>query len=193
MPKAASKIAINLDLLKPQSSPQKLPVKVMRWLLSTGRFIFVAVEALVLMAFIFRFKLDADLATRKEAIEEQIPYIESLHPFEILIRQTQLKLETLDAFNQNLADYSLILKRLSEQLPLGVKVISISLEKAVGKVTVQINASAQTNSDLSTFVTSMKQDQYFSEINLASVGLEQGVIRFTISTKVHTTSGVRKL
>lgn len=193
MPKAAPKIAIHLDLLKPQSSPQKLPVKLMRWLLSTGRFIFVAVEALVLLAFILRFKLDADLATRKEAIEEQIPYIESLHSFEILIRQTQLKLETLDAFNQNLADYPQILKRLSDQLPLGVKVISISLGKEVGKVTVQINASAQTNSDLSTFVSSMKEDQYFSEVLLASVGLEQGVIRFTISAKVQNLQGVRKL
>lgn len=193
MPKAAPKIAIHLDLLRPQSSPEKLPVKLMHWLLSTGRYIFVAVEALVLLAFIFRFKLDADLAVRKEAIEEQIPYIESLHPFEILIRQTQLKLSTIDAFSQNLADYPQILKKIADQLPAGVKISSVSLEKGVGKITMQINASAQTNSDLSAFVTGMKKDQYFSEVNLASVGLEQRVIRFTISANVHTFQGVRKL
>ena len=63
--------AINLDLLRPQSSPEKLFSRLLRWLLSTGRYIFIFVEALVLIVFISRFKLDDDLASKKEAIEQQ--------------------------------------------------------------------------------------------------------------------------
>lgn len=181
MPKASPKLLVNLDLLKPQSSPQKLPVKLVRWLLSTGRFIFVFVEGLVLLAFIFRFKLDADIASRKEAIEEQIPYIESLRPVEILIRQTQLKLSTIAGFNQNSADYPQILKKISSQTPTGVKIISLSLERSVNKITVQMHAQATSNNDLITFLLGMREDQYFADVNLASVGLEQGIIRFTLS------------
>lgn len=181
MPKASPKMLINLDLLRPQGNPEKLHIRLIRWLLSTGRYIFIFVEALVLAAFILRFKLDADLATKKEAIEEQIPFIESLKPYEVLIKQTQLKLSTIEAFNQNIADYPLILKRLSDQTPTGVKILNISVVKEVGKITMQINAQAQNNNDLATFIFGMKEDKYFSEVNLISVGLDQGIIHFTIT------------
>lgn len=191
MPAKNPKLKLRLDLLKPQSSPERIPVKVLRWLLSTGRYIFIFVEGLVLIAFILRFKLDADLASKKEAIEQQIPYIESLKPYEILIRQTQLKLQTLTASNQNLADYALILKEIASQTPSGVKIISLSLDKNVGKVSFQINGQAQTNADLASFIAGMKSDQYFADINLSTVGLEQGVIRFTTtgSAKILTSGG----
>lgn len=181
MPKAAPKIRILLDLLKPQSKPEELSIRLMKWLLSTGRYIFIFVEAVVLLAFIARFKLDADLASKKEAIEEQIPYIESLRPFEILIRQTQLKLSTITAFNQNVADYPQILKRISDQIPTGVKILSLNLTKDVSKITIQINAQTQTNNDLNLFVAGMKADPTFSDVTLTSVGLDQGITRFTVN------------
>lgn len=183
MPKVAPKLRIRLDLLRPQSSPEKLPVKLLRWLLSTGRYIFILVEGLVLLAFIFRFKLDADLAERKESIEQQIPYIESLGADEILIRQTQLKLKSIDAFALSSADYPQILKRIADQTPQGVKILSLNLKKEVGKVTIQINAQAQNNSDVTSFVLGMKEGKYFSDVVLASIGLEQDIIRFTVNAK----------
>ena len=188
MPKSKPKLAIRLDLLKPQSNPEKLPVKLIRWLLSTGRYIFVLVEALVLIAFGARFKLDADLSAKKEAIEQQIPYIESLKPYEILIRQTQLKLATINTLKTNSADYPVILKKIADQTPLGVKLIGMNLDKSIDKVTIKINAQAQNNNDLTNFVAGLKSDQTFSDVNLAGVGLEQGSLHFSISTFAHLTS-----
>lgn len=193
MPKSKTHLRLNLDLLKPQSNPEKLPVKLLRWLLGSGRFIFILVEALVLLAFFTRFKLDADLASRKEAIEEQIPYIESLRPYEMLIRQTQLKLSTIKAFNQNNPDYSGILNKLTEHIPVSVKVNSLSMEKAVNKLIVQINAEAPSNSDLSRFVNNLKQDKYFAEVSLVSVGLEENLLKFTVEAIVNIQTGVASL
>lgn len=194
MPKPVPKLAINLDLLKPQSSPEKLLVKLVRWLLSTGRYIFVSVEAIVLVAFVIRFKLDADLASNKEAIEAQIPYIESLKPYEVLIRQTQLKLATITGFNTSVTDYPQILKKIADDTPLGAKIVNLNLEKTVGKVIIQINAQAQSNNDVVTLVTGLRDDQYFSDVNLSSLGLEQGLIKFTIETSVKSVSaGERNL
>lgn len=188
MPKPQNpKLAIHLDLLHPQSNPEKLPVRLIRWLLSTGRFIFIFVEALVLLAFISRFKLDADLASKKEAIEQQIPYIESLKPYEILIRQTQFKLSTIDSIKTNSMDYSVILKKIADQTPVGVKIVSLNLKKNIDSATVQINAQAQTNNDLTSFTAGLKGDPIFSDVNLTSVGLEQGVINFTVSASIKLT------
>lgn len=181
MPKSTTpKLAIYLDLLKPQSNPEKIVVRLIRWLLSTGRFIFIFVEALVLLAFIARFKLDADLQSNKEAVEQQLPYIESLKPFEILIRQTQFKLATIDVFYKTYADYSQILKKIANQTPSSVKITSLNLDKNKSTINVNLNAEAQTNSDLVTFFGALKQEQFFSDVAITSISLEKGSLVFSM-------------
>lgn len=184
MPKSQNpKLAIHLDLLKPQSNPEKIVVKLTRWLLSSGRYIFIFVEGLVLIAFVARFKLDADLASKKEAIEQQIPYIESLKPIEILIRQTQLKLSTIDSIHNTSSDYGQILKKIADQTPNGVKIINLNFEKNQTKVAVRLNAQAQSNNDLATFLGGLKQDPFFSDVNVTSLGFEKGSLIFSLSAQ----------
>lgn len=180
MPKAAKKKpVINLDLLKPQSNPEKLPLKLISWLLSTGRYIFIFVEALVLAAFIFRFKLDADLQSNKEAIEQQIPFIESLKPYEILIRQIQLKISTIHSFQSSYADYPKVIKNIADQIPASVKISSFDLEKNLTKITVHLNGRASNNQDVATFVRGLK-DKTFSDVSISSIGFEKGNINFSL-------------
>lgn len=193
MPKPKSKTAINLDLLKPQSNPEKLLVKLLRWLLGSGRFIFVVVEAVVLIAFFTRFKLDADLASRKEAIEEQIPYIESLKPDEILIKQTQLKLSTINALKTNQPDYSLVLQQIAVNTPLSVTITGLNLEKTANKVNIQISAKAQNSKDIITFAAKLKEDKHFSNTTLSSAGLEEAFIKFTIEASYNVAQGGKNL
>lgn len=181
MPKSTPKLSIHLDLLKPQSNPEKLLVKLIRWLLSTGRYLLIFVEALVLIAFISRFKFDADLADKKEAIESQIAYIEALKSSEILIRQTQLKLSSIAAEKTNSVDYPTIFQKIADQTPLAVKIISLNIGKNIGQGNIQINAEAQSNNDVTSFITGLKEDQIFSDVTLTGIGLEQGVISFSIS------------
>ena len=189
MPKLPKiKLAIHLDLLKPQSKPEQLSLKLVKWLLSSGRYIFIFVEAIVLTAFIVRFKLDADLQTNKEAIEQQIPYIESLKPFEILIRQTQFKLSTIDTFYKTYADYPKVIKIIADQTPGGVKIISLNLEKSIDKITIRLNGQAQNNKDLATFLGGLKQNQSFTDTSITSIGFEKGNLTFSLSSTVKLTA-----
>lgn len=179
MPKPTPKVRIHLDLLKPQSNPEKLPVYLLKWLLSSGRFIFIAVEALVLVAFLARFKFDADIQSIKEAVDQQIPYIQSLKPYEVLIKRTQLKLSTITAFKQNSADYAKLLKDIADQTPLGIRIISFNLNKQAGGVIIQINGQAQTHNDISAFINGLKSNSDLTNVNLASIGIESGNLSFT--------------
>lgn len=188
MSKSKSKLAINLNLLKPQSNPEKLPAKLINWLLSSGRYIFVFVEALVLIAFGARFKLDADLAAKKEAIEEKIPYIESLKPYEVVIRQTQLKLSTIDTIKRGSLDWPTVLKKIADQTPLNVKIISINIKKEAGSGSVRIAGQAPNGSELTSFITGLKGEKAFSNVNLENVAVEQGVITFTVSVSAKLAS-----
>lgn len=189
MAKNLPKLSIRLNLLKPQSNPEKIFVRLIRWLLSTGRFIFIFVEALVLVAFIARFKLDADIASKKEAIEQQIPYIESLKPYEILIRQTQFKLSTIDTIKTNSANFSDVLKKISDQIPNSVTISSINLGKEINQLKVQISGQAHSNNDLTIFFLGLKQDPSFSNVAFTSIGFEKGAINFSISASVAQTAG----
>lgn len=191
MPKPKPRFTLNLNLLKPQSNPEKIPVKLIHWLLSSGRYIFVLVNALVLIAFGARFKLDADLASKKEAIEEQIPYIESLKPYEILIRETQLKLSTIDTVKKSSLDWSATLKKIADQTPVSVKINSISIKKDAGNATISIAGQTQFNRDLTSFITGLKEEN-FTGANLTSVELEQGVIKFAIEASTKPGSSKEK-
>lgn len=181
MPKTPHKVGIKLDLFKPQSNPEKLPVRLVKWLLSTGRFILIFVEALVFIAFIARFKIDADLESKRQAIDQQIPFIKSMKPYETLIKQTQSKLSTIAAFRQSNADYPQLLKEIADQTPMGVKITSITMNKKVDRISVQMNGQAQTNNDLAAFVIGLKGDKNFSSVNLSGVGIELGALHFVVS------------
>lgn len=193
MPKNNIKPGIHLDLLKPQSNPEKIAVKLVRWLLSSGRYVFIIVEAVVLLAFITRFKLDADLAAKKEAIEQQIPYIESLKPVEVSIRQTQLKLKTINSFQSASADFSQILKKIADQTPAGVKISNINLERNLTKVSVQISAQSQSNNDLINFTNGLKNDGTFSNITITGISFEKGSLSFSLSAEAANLQGGKNL
>lgn len=185
MPKPLSKkFFINLDLLKPQSNPEKILVKLIHWLLSTGRYIFILVEAIVLIAFITRFKLDEDLATKNEEITQQIPYIESLKSTEILIRQTQLKLSIIDSTYKASPDYIQILKKISDQTPTNVKVSNINIDTNSANVTIHLNAIAQSNNDIAILVSGLKQDPDFSDVNIGNIGFDKGSLAFSITAQI---------
>lgn len=180
MAKLPAKISLHIDLLKPQSSPEKPYLRFIRWLMSTGRFIVIIVEVVVLAAFLSRFKLDADIQTAKEAAEQQIPYIKSLSVDEAQIRQTQLQLATIKDVKQTSPDYVSILREIANQTPSSVKILTLSLEKDAGKSNLKITGTAQANQDVSTFALGLKSQDQFANINISSVSLEQGVINFTI-------------
>ena len=183
MPAKKSSISIDLDLLKPQGSPERIPAKFLKWLLSSGRLIFILVEALVLIAFVARFKLDSDIASKKEAIEIERAFVQGLKSYETLIRQTQLKLSTISTFRANSPDYPEILSTIASQTPLSVTILTLKMEKEIGKVKITISAAAKDNNDVSNFLAGLKESGSFSQVSLDSVGLNQGLINFLISAE----------
>lgn len=192
MPAKSNKLLIHLDLLKPQGNPENIPVKFLRWLFSSGRLLFIFVELVVLTAFIVRFKLDADLASKKEAIDQEISFIKSLNVYEVAIKQTQVKLSTIQSFRFNTTDYSQILKKIADQIPAGIKIITLNMTRNVDKITVSISSEAQSNNDLTSFISGLK-DAGFTQVTLSSVGVEQGLIRSVVNADIVQNTGGKNL
>jgi len=186
-------IKINLDLLRPQSQPQQLVIKIFKWLLSSGRFLIIAVEIVVLGAFLFRFKLDADIASTREAIEEQIPFIDSLASDEKLIRKTQFQLSTIKTTKQSSPDFANILDNISKQTPSGVTLSTLNMGNGIGNASLKLVATATDNTQLNSFIAGLKSTNLFSDLTLADVSFEGGLINFTLTSSIVGGGSERKL
>lgn len=181
-PAQPTKLRLKLNLLYPQGISEKLPVKFIKWLLAYGRFIVIAVEILVVAAFIFRFKLDADLDELKHKINNEIPYVEGLSVDEAIIRQTQTRLASIAKSNQDSKTWIDVIPRISQYVPERVRLLNFSIEKdANSKLSLKITGKSKSNSELSSFINSLKKDQRLKDINLANVTFDQGEIGFTIT------------
>lgn len=175
---------INLNLLYPQGIQQKLPIRFLRWLISYGRFIVVAVEIVVLVCFAFRFKLDAELADLKEKINSQVPFLESLTADEAIIKQTQLRLKNIQISYTRAPIWKQTISEIASQTPPDVKLTSVNLgnpQVEGNSIPVKIAARTPSNNMLAVFVMGLKNDAYFKEINLTSVSFEDGLILFTVT------------
>lgn len=181
MPAKNPKLLIRLDLLKSQTAAGNLLAQVVHWIHYSGRYIFIFVQAFVLIALIFRFKLDGDLEALKKEIDQKKEYIQSLHSEEVAIRETQFKLASIGTFFTTYVEYTQILKNIADQTPPGVKFTSLTLEKQEDKIIIKVNAQALNSNDVSLFTQGLKMGENFSEVSLTTLNLEQNIIKFTIN------------
>lgn len=184
MPKHTQIPSLQIDLLKPQGNPEKIEIRLTKWVLSTGRYMIIFVELIVLAAFLARFKFDADLASYSEEIEQRIPFIESLQTDEVLVRKLQKQLATIKEVRQGQRDYAGVFQKIADQTPQQVQLNNITLGNASGKTDVKITGISLSNNALATLIAGLRQDQSFSDINLASIGVDKGTISFTITASV---------
>lgn len=186
MPNKIGGFDIRLNLLHPLGSQEPFISRFIRWLLSSGRYIVIVVEAVVLIAFLSRFKFDADLQNTKEAIEAQLPFIQSLKTDEALIRRTQLQLATIKDIRLNSLNLVNILNQISEQTPQGVKLTLMNFKSQVGMVEVKMTGQSASNGDITAFFNNLKTNPNFKDLNIGGIGLNQGIVIFTITGSYST-------
>lgn len=174
---------LNLNLLYPQGIPQKWPLKFLRWLISYGRFIVIAVEVIVLATFAMRFKLDADLAILKENIDSRVPFIESLAEGEAAIKQTQLRLSQIRKNYTNLPPWQETLTEISDQIPQQTRLTSLTFERASNTTNLQFKLTAQaaTHTELAIFLNGLKNNPQFTNVALANINFDERELVFTIT------------
>lgn len=182
---APNKPNILINLLNAQDNPEKIPIVLIKWLLSMGRYIIIFVELIVLGAFIARFKFDADLATYKEQIDAQVPYLESLKTDEQLIRQTQKQLATIRQLKKDGKDYALVFKKIADQTPQKIILANVTIENNKGHLELKLSGQATNNNELRAMIAGLKNDGSFTNINIASIGLDKGVIKFSLTGSIN--------
>lgn len=173
---------LKVNLLIHKGDQTKLYIRLFRWILSSGRFIVVIVELVVIGAFIMRYKLDSELIDLQEKIKEQVPYIQSLQQDETTIRQTQFQLTTIKQTKAEGLIFSAALVKIASLTPKNIKLTGITIDRTQSfpKTTLFISGQTPSNRELSAFIQLLQKDPAFSEISLTNISFEGQTI-FTIS------------
>lgn len=179
-----------INLLIHKGEEIKLHIKLLKWLLTSGRYIVIFVEIIVIGAFVYRYKLDADLADLQEKIKEQIPYVQSLGGDEVLIRQTQFQLATVKQIRKGSPNFAQVLKRIASLTPQTVKLTNIGLDRSqsFSKTSLTISGQAPSSLELTAFINALQKDSTFIGITLTNISFDTQT-SFTITGTLSETGG----
>lgn len=190
---APRKSSLKLNLLVHQGNQPRVHERLIRWLLSSGRFLIILVELLVITGFVTRFKFDADLADLHDQIKQQIPYIESLKNQEVLIRQTHLRLAAVSKARIESPNWSEILSIIIKLAPVNINLNNVSLDRSQSfpKISLNLTGRSPSNIELAAFVKALQKDPTFADISLNNVSFDQQQIIFNITGSLAQTSRKR--
>lgn len=175
----------NVNLLIHHGEKEKLYSKLIKWALSSGRFIVIFVEIITISAFVYRYKLDADLADLQEQINTQASYVSTLKDDATLIKNAQFQINNIGKLKSEKADFVSALKNLSAIIPQSIKLTNISFDRSLAypKTTLSVSGESPSNLELSVFIKELQKNPNFSDINLTNISFDQ-LTNFTITGSV---------
>lgn len=181
-PKKILNVLYKVNLLIHKEQQPKIHIRLIRWLLASGRYIVIIVELITISAFVFRYKLDGDLEEQNSKIKQKIPYIQSLKNEEILVRETQFKLWTIRQTRSIDPNFVEVLTKIAQLTPKSIKLTAINLDRSQSfpKTSLIITGHTPTNLELSALLRALQKDQTFSDINLTNISFEEETT-FTIT------------
>jgi len=186
MPKNSAQ-GTNINLL-PEEQLQQEPIsKFLRWALTAGRYIVIFTEAVVLVVFLARFKLDSDIIDLKQEITAKAQVLAQAQSFEEEFLSTQARLQSVSKLVDGLTPRASLFSTLEATIPKEITLTDFSQSDA------QIKISGETGnySAVTQWVKLLQKEEGWSEVKLESIqrgtqeeGEGGGLIQFGISAKI---------
>lgn len=154
--------------------------KFLKWAVTSGRYIIIVTEILVILAFLSRFKLDQDLDTIKETIKNQQGLLVRQKPIEDEFRLVQARLDATDMMIKRQLDIREKTEKVIATMPPEIKLESLAI--MTDGITVQaITLSEQA---IGQMLTRMAQEPMFKELEMTNFTTTDGsAIKFTVQLK----------
>jgi hypothetical protein len=170
---AAQKSAINL--LPKSDFDISLWGRILKWSLTTGRYIIIVTEMVVILAFLSRFKLDKDLSDMHERLDGKIGILNATYDTEVNFRSTQIRLQEAKTLMDNQKDTSALLKHITDKIPQGL--VLTSMDADWGKREIALSGVANSQQALAEFMYYMRKDSIWKDPDLTSInsGIDQSI------------------
>lgn len=167
-----------INLLPQNEFEASITGRVLRWALSTFRFIVIITELVVMGAFLSRFWLDAQNSDLNETIKQKVGIISSYQDIENKFNLAQKKLAIVSGIAKQTSRTEEI-KIISSYLPPDVSLISISSDS----VSSQIEGISGSEQSIAQLIANLETQKQFGQIELSRLDTDkenQSYIIFTI-------------
>lgn len=153
----------------------------LKWSLTTGRYIIILTELVVIIAFMSRFKFDHDLSDLNDAILGKQALLEASSNTEKVLRLTQARLSLIDQKFKTSPIPSEVISKIAGLLSVGTTLNSAALVN--GNLTLDVTTVSETG--LGIFVQALSTDKMFKSVDLTNVTSDsESNIKFNIKAKL---------
>lgn len=155
--------------------------KFLKWALSTGRYMVILTELVVIVAFLSRFKLDKDLADLSDNIAGKKAVIDASAVYEKQFRTIQSRLSAAEKMIDGQTGVAAIVDLVTTRIVPGVRLSTVSV---IGSE-VLVSGTAASDQAFGDFVTRMTASGKWKSVDLADITATntQGV-KFIIKAKM---------
>lgn len=151
--------------------------KFLNFCLTTGRYIVIGTQIVVLSCFLARFRLDRQLEGLSESIEKKQAVIESFKQQEREIRLLQTQIQEIKKIRDQKRNPEQLFQNLTALLPPPVFLEELALKQNK----ISLTATAYSSQDLATFLNRIILSESFKEPTLGQVVVDRGRIKFSLS------------
>lgn len=159
----AQKTGINL--LSQSEFEQPFWGRFLKWAITTGRYILILVELVVIVAFLSRFKLDKDMADLSDSIAGKKAVLDATYSTEQNFRFTQSQLNAAEILLNSQARARQTLETAVSYVPPQVTLTKLALQ--LNSLT--ISGQASTTDGLAILLARMTADRGWKSIDLSEV------------------------
>lgn len=147
-----------------------------KWALSSGRYIIILTELVVIIAFMSRFKLDRDASDVGDAILGKQSLLEASSNTEKTLRLVQNKLEWANQKLNGAPKINIILDKL-----FNANVVSLSIKNT----DITLIAKTVSETELGNLVGRLNENKTFKSVELSDISTDvDGTIKFILKLKI---------
>ncbi len=166
-----------INLLPQEEFEGSIVGRVLRWAMTTFRFIVIITEMIVMGAFLSRFWLDAQNSDLNESVEVKAAQITSQKTLEDEFRDTQKRLSIFQQLASGTKASDQLTKVISK-VPEGVSLQNFSYQEG----SLQVKGIAVSEVEIARFFANLKSEKSFKDVSLGQVVSSEANQAFTVFT-----------
>lgn len=178
----AAKNTKHINLIPQEDFERTTLGRIMKWALTSFRFIVIVVEFIVISGFLFRFWLDVQISDLDDEITQKSALISSKSSFEKDFRKVQKKVSIIKEVTAKENLSFPVMQEVVGSLPPDAQIISLVKEADV----VDILGATVSESSIATFMANLKAKNAFSEVSLQEITTNEDspLIEFRIGLRI---------
>lgn len=157
-----------INLLPQEEFEASVTGRVLKWTMSTFRYIVIVTEMIVMGAFLSRFWLDAQNADLGDSLKTKTAQIQAQSDFEKTFRNFQTRLKVLAEMDKNI-EPTTVVGSIVSKLPTDVVLTSISYQDK----STALKGISGSEIGIAQFVANLRGDKTFKKITLGQITSSQ--------------------